>query len=91
VLLFSELKIGPKVKKLCGFDLIVHEDCLEFSTEICEKQNIDQEGASDLKESLQTMHMLKFIHRDIKPANIIYSKTFKKHVFIDFGSSSCLK
>ena len=31
------------------------------------------------------MHILKIIHRDIKPDNIMYSPTFKKLVFIDFG------
>jgi len=31
VKLFSELKIGPKVKKCFGFDMIVTKDCIEFS------------------------------------------------------------
>ena len=31
------------------------------------------------------MHILKIIHRDIKPDNIMYSPTFRKLVFIDFG------
>lgn len=31
------------------------------------------------------MHILKIIHQDIKPDNIMYSPTFKKLVFIDFG------
>lgn len=37
------------------------------------------------------MHMLQIIHGDIKPSNIMYSPTFKKHVFIDFGCSEGLK
>jgi serine/threonine protein kinase len=37
------------------------------------------------------MHSLKVVHRDIKPDNIMYSKSFKKHVFIDFGGSVLLK
>lgn len=37
------------------------------------------------------MHSLKVVHRDIKPDNIMYSKSFKKHVFIDFGGSILLK
>lgn len=36
------------------------------------------------------MHSLKIVHRDIKPANIMYSKTFGKHVFIDFGLTKVL-
>lgn len=35
--------------------------------------------------------MLKIVHRDIKPSNIMYSPTFGKNVFIDFGCSSGLK
>ena len=35
--------------------------------------------------------MLQIIHGDIKPSNIMYSPTFKKHVFIDFGCSEGLK
>lgn len=37
------------------------------------------------------MHMLKIVHRDVKPSNIMYSPTFKKHVFIDFGCTDGLK
>jgi len=29
--------------------------------------------------------MLKIVHRDIKPSNIMYSPTFNKNVYIDFG------
>jgi serine/threonine protein kinase len=31
------------------------------------------------------MHILKIMHQDIKPDNIMYSPTFKRLVFIDFG------
>jgi serine/threonine protein kinase len=37
------------------------------------------------------MHTLGIVHRDIKPDNIMYSRTFKKHVFIDFGGCLVLK
>ena len=37
------------------------------------------------------MHMLQVVHRDIKPSNIMFSPTFKKNVFIDFGGSEALK
>ncbi len=36
------------------------------------------------------MHRLKIVHRDIKPQNIMYSSTFKKDVFIDFGACDFL-
>jgi len=31
------------------------------------------------------MHRLKIVHRDIKPTNMMYSSTFRKNIFIDFG------
>ena len=36
------------------------------------------------------MHMLQIVHRDIKPGNLMYSKTFKRNVFIDFGCTEVL-
>jgi serine/threonine protein kinase len=33
------------------------------------------------------MHILGILHRDIKPSNMMYSKSFGKYVFIDFGIS----
>lgn len=37
------------------------------------------------------MHMLQVVHRDIKPTNILFSPTFNKNVFIDFGGTEVLK
>ncbi len=34
--------------------------------------------------------MLKIVHRDIKPSNIMFSSTFKKMIFIDFGCTEVL-
>ncbi len=34
------------------------------------------------------MHKLNITHNDIKPQNILYSPTYKKLVFIDFGMST---
>ena len=37
-----------------------------------------------------TMHCLKIAHRDVKPGNVMYSKTYNKTLFIDFGTSVVL-
>lgn len=37
------------------------------------------------------MHSLNIIHGDIKLENIMWSSTFQKNVFIDFGLSRILK
>ncbi len=42
LIMFSHLKIGPKVKTIGGFDMIVYEDSVIFGTEICEKR-LDKE------------------------------------------------
>jgi len=34
--------------------------------------------------------MLQVVHRDIKPGNIMYSETYKKNIFIDFGCTEVL-
>lgn len=44
-----------------------------------------------MKESLQLMHSLNIIHGDIKLENVMWSSTFQKNVFIDFGLSRILK
>jgi serine/threonine protein kinase len=36
------------------------------------------------------MHLLKIIHFDIKPSNIMFSKSYNKAVFIDFGISDLI-
>lgn len=33
------------------------------------------------------MHLIRAVHSDIKPDNCMYSPSFKKNVFIDFGIS----
>jgi serine/threonine protein kinase len=37
------------------------------------------------------MHSLNIIHGDIKLANIMWSETYQKNIFIDFGLSMFLK
>jgi serine/threonine protein kinase len=44
-----------------------------------------------LKSDMRLMHSLKIVHRDIKPENIMYSQSFKKNVFIDFGCSDFIQ
>lgn len=36
------------------------------------------------------MHLIKAVHSDIKPNNCMYSTSFEKNVFIDFGVSEFL-
>lgn len=45
---------------------------------------------NDLKLSLLKMHFLKIVHCDIKPANLMFSETFQKNVFVDFGIAEVL-
>jgi serine/threonine protein kinase len=40
-----------------------------------------------MKIALRILHRLKIIHKDLKPLNFMYSNTYKKNVFIDFGIS----
>jgi hypothetical protein len=35
-LVSSELEIAPKMTKTMGFDLIIYQDCIEFSMELCQ-------------------------------------------------------
>lgn len=35
--------------------------------------------------------MLHIVHRDIKPGHILYSPTYSKHIFVDFGCTDVIK
>ena len=86
----SSLEVGPKIIKNHSFDFILFKDCIEFHIEKCspiKSETLDK----DIKVSLLKMHFLRFVHSDIKPANIMYSKTFKKNVLIDFGISEMIR
>ena len=37
------------------------------------------------------LHKHKIVHMDIKPDNIMFSPTFKKLVFIDYGFSEIIE
>ena len=33
----SVLRVGPHISGYLGFDIIMHEDCVEFAMEVCEE------------------------------------------------------
>jgi len=73
--------------KYFGFDLLIFEECVEFAMEICEPVKLDDLNPYALYENLAILHQLKLIHQDIKPENIMYSPSFKRLIFIDYGLS----
>ena len=40
---------------------------------------------------MMVLHKQKIVHMDINPGNIMYSPTFKKLVFIDYGFSKIIE
>lgn len=60
------------------------ERCLEIR-EIYNR--IDEKDIESLKTKLNMLHYFRLVHMDIKPENIMFSKTYEKLVFIDFGFS----
>lgn len=89
--LFSELKIGPKLKQSFGFDLIISHDCIEFSMELCKPFVLTPENEQKLIENMKKMHLLQIVHRDIKPDNLMWSEEYQTPVFIDFGVTTFIK
>ena len=62
------LEVGPQIMPIFGFDLLVFEDCIEFSMEKCEPLfGIDENIVKTLKEKLLILHKLNILHIDIKP------------------------
>lgn len=55
------------------------------------KKVVYTKDINDLKRGLTIMHGLKILHADIKQANIMYSASWGKCVFIDFGIANCVK
>lgn len=62
--------------------------CMEQCSHI-EKMNNDT--INFLKTSLVKMHRLNIIHFDINPNNIMFSQSYKKPIFIDYGFSEVVK
>ena len=80
------------MKNYFGFDILIYDNFIEFFCERGQKiANYSPEIQEQLKESLFLMHHFKIIHLDIKPENTIYSSTYMKAVFIDFGFSEIVK
>ncbi len=86
----SALRVGSYIKKINGFDFIVYDGFIEFRMERCDTFD-NAPFEEEMKENLLMMHSLKICHMDVSPKNIMYSHTFKKWVFIDFGLSNMLK
>ena len=88
----SELKVGPKIKKDFGFDIVVYSKMIMFAMEYCSQgQQFTLKTEEDLKQSLAVMHLLNIVHLDIKPTNIAFSNQYKKWVFIDFGFTTVVE
>ncbi len=64
---------------------------MEFCEAIIATPLIIKQLESDLKNATLTLHSLGIIHFDIKPRNLMYSKEYKKYVFIDFGLSMIIE
>jgi serine/threonine protein kinase len=79
--------IGPKVESYFGFDILIFADCIEFGMERCERVNVHNSHQWQLYENMALMHQIGIIHQDIKPENIMFSPTFDRPIFIDFGLS----
>lgn len=69
----SALKIGPKIRPIFGFDLIVASNGLYFCMDLCEINHVQAEEKMELAEKLFLLHQLQIVHLDIKPDNIGFS------------------
>lgn len=83
----SVAEIGPSARNYFGFDILMYEDCAEFAMETCEPILPKKINRDLLFWNLAVMHILHIAHLDIKPENVIFSPTYGKPVFIDFGLS----
>ena len=65
----SALGIGPKMRKIYGFDLVIYRNTIEFSMEFCERYDANDSTKleDDLKKKLKLLHRCHIVHNDIKP------------------------
>ena len=92
LLICSCLSLGPRVRKVGGFDLIIYNNSIEMSMEYCGKTDeILDEHKTKLKRKLHFLHQFNIVHLDIKPSNIAFSKRLNSFVFLDFGLSKMIK
>jgi serine/threonine protein kinase len=91
----SGAAIGPALNKLCGFDIVLYRNCMEFSMEKCKDAVTVLEDMREatliLKRKLHILHSFHIVHMDIKPMNIMFSPSKKELVLIDFGFSNIIK
>lgn len=87
----SVLKIGPKILNPFGYDIVFFKNAAIFCMELCENYEGESEykisKEKSLKISLKILHSLHVCHSDVKTENVLWSRTFQKFVFIDFGLS----
>lgn len=97
--IFSAFKTGPQWNTGSAFDMVVFQNEFYFTMELC-KPVVNPNGFAmlcmeqeyrSLYEDLSLMHKLQIVHRDIKPYNLLWSPTFGKLVFCDFGITNYLK
>ena len=64
----ADLRVGPRVGGIFGFDLILSDGCIEFAMERCYPVGPwnKTEGFA-LQKKLWTLHLLRIVHMDIKP------------------------
>lgn len=55
--------------------------------EACEPVSVHNSRIDHFYENLAVLHKLSIVHQDIKPENIMYSPSFDRAIFIDFGLS----
>lgn len=83
------LKVGPALRNIFGFDLLVFRDEVCFGMQYCEMMyfDVDWDG---LQRKLSLLHRFHIVHMDIKPENLGFSTDNNSFIFIDFGLSKII-
>lgn len=64
----AALKIGPKIIKNFGFDIVIFKDNFAFGMEFCEMNNYKINATFELlRRKLHLLHILRLVHLDLKP------------------------